>query len=93
MRSIPVHGFQVKVGVLLVTVILARFLTLLQNALEDLFTVNLYLRRCVNPDANLVPLDAQNGDSHIFTNYELFSYSPSQYQHVYLPLVPDNLPA
>ena len=92
MRSIPVQGVEVKVECLLVTVITARLLALRQDALEDLLAVDLYLRWRVNTDANLVPLDAQHGDSHIFTNYELFSHSSSQYQHVYLPLVPGNSP-
>lgn len=62
---------------------------LLQDALVNLFTMYLYVGRCLNADADLVSFYAQNRNGDGIADDKLFSNSSCQNKHNNLPLVSD----
>ena len=51
------------------------------DALKDLFAVYRNVRRCFNPDSNLIAFDTQDSYSNIVTNNDDFADPAGQDQH------------
>ena len=57
---------------------------LLLDALVDLLAMDRDLLGGVHADTHLVSLDPQDGDGDIVTDYQGFSYTSCQYEHLHL---------
>jgi hypothetical protein len=51
------------------------------NPLIDLFAMDDYLLRGINPDPYLLPLDAQHGHADVVIDADGFAYAAGEYQH------------
>lgn len=52
------------------------------DALENLFSMHLYIFGCINADPHLHPLDAENGDLDVIIDNDAFADLSGEYQHL-----------
>jgi hypothetical protein len=81
-------GVKIQIQKIRIFLRITRFSTLRLNSPENLFPVNLDFGWRIYTDAYLITFNAQHCHYDVFSYDELFSYSPGQNKHGYLPLVP-----